>query len=255
MTMLTSRAARLGLAVGATVALFGATAAPALALDPNANSSAFGLETIHPVLGLVSVSPQASITFPPGGTNNVLQVSLGALGGVGAVDTSAHGDTNAGTSSATSHIADVALLQPLGVPAFQGITASAVDASCSDNAPAAPTGSTTLTNAFLGSTQAIDISPAANDVLVNLPNLVRIVLNEQTTDSNGTLTVNAIHITLGTNGALGELVIGHVTCGPNTPAVAAFSFGETPFILGGIAVLLALVFGIRAGVRRMHAQA
>lgn len=253
--MLNTRTGRFGIALAAAAGLFAAIAAPALAVDPNANSSAFGLRTIphKPILGLIAIQPQAQITFPPGGTNNALAVNLGALGGVGVIDTSATGNQAAGTSAATSHIADVALLSALNA-AFPGISASAVDASCNDAAPAAPTGSTSLANAHLGANQVIDLSPAPNDVLLNLPGLVKLTLNEQTL-SGGVLTVNAIHLQLGTNGSLGDLVIAHVTCGPNAPQTPAFNFGETPIILGGIAVLLALVFGIRAGLRRTRAQA
>jgi hypothetical protein len=252
--MLKSRAVRFGLALAAAGGLFAATAAPALALDPHANSSAYGLKTVKPILGLLSIPSQANITFPPGGTNNALSVNLGALGGVGVIDTSATGNQSAGSSAATSHIADVALLGALN-SAFPGLSANAVEASCSANAPAQPTGATTLVEAHLGQSQVINVSPAPNDVLLNLPGLVKLTLNQQFTDANGSLNVNAIRLQLGTNGALGDLIIAHAQCGPNAPQGPVFNFGETPIILGGIAVLLALVFGIRAGIRRTHAQA
>lgn len=253
--MLKSRTGRFGIALAASVGLFAATAAPALALDPNANSSAYGLKTVKPILGLLSIPSQANIAFPPGGTNNSLAVNLGALGGVGVIDTAASGNKSTGTSAASTHIADIALLQPLLDLSFPGLSASAIDVSCSDTAPGAPTGSTTLVDAHLGGNQIVNLSPAPNDVLLNIPGLVKLTLNQQITDANGTLSVNGIRLSLGANGALGDLIIAHADCGPNAAASPAFNFGETPYILGGIAVLLALVFGIRAGVRRSHAQA
>ncbi|MDP9091562.1 MAG: choice-of-anchor P family protein [Actinomycetota bacterium] len=223
-----------------------------MALDPGANSSAYGVSASL-LSGAVNVPPTPVSTFPPGGTSHLVSVNLGAVGSVGVSDATTSGDSTAGTSSATAALTNVALL---ALPSVAAITADAVQATCSDTAPGAPTGSTTLTNAKLGGNTVLDVSPAANTKLINLPPLAVVTLNEQFTNA-GMLTVNAIHIVLGPvvngQGSLGDIIIGHVTCGPNAPSAVgdAFSFQNLPVILGGLAVIVLVGFGIRTGIRRL----
>jgi hypothetical protein len=252
MTMLTSRAARVGLAVGATVALFGATAAPALALDPNANSSAYGAY-VNVLNGTIVAGPLPTSTFPSGGTATTVPIHVPTIVDAPTVNASTSGDTSTGSSTATGSLENLGVLGT----ALTGyaISADAIQATCTDNAPAAPTGSTTVANLKVGTNSVLNVTLSSSDapVSLNIPNVASVVVNEHTL-SGGVLTINALHITLlGAQAA--DIIIGHVTCGPNAAPSPAFSFSETPFILGGIAVLLALVFGIRAGVRRLHAQA
>jgi hypothetical protein len=228
----------------------------AQALDPGANASAFGIKA-NVLSGTVNVPATPTSTFPPGGTNNLASVSLGAAGQVGAVNATTAGDSATGTSSASGSVANVALL---GLP-NAAITADAVDATCSDTAPAAPTGQTTLTNLKLAGGNVVDLHPAANTKLLNLTGVAVITLNEQITNADGSLTVNAVHIQLGpiTNGVgtLGDVILGSATCGPNavTAPVSAFSFGSTPIVLVAVALLIAAGFGVRTGLRRLSARA
>lgn len=248
MALFTSRTGRIGVGVLAVLGLTGIFAGPAAAAGGTSQSSAYGA-SIHKVLGIVTVPPTPTSQYQPGGTNSSVPLNLGALGNLGVLTAITAGDYGNGISSATGRVANVALLKTGALPA---ISADAVEASCAQNAPAQATGSSTIVNGKLGGSTLINATPAPNTVLLNLPGLVRIVLNQQYTDGNGVFQVNAIHIQLGTAGALGDIVLGHADCGKNTPAVAAFSFGNTPLILGGIAVLLAITFGLLAGIRRLR---
>jgi hypothetical protein len=106
-------------------------------------------------------------------------------------------------------------------------------------------GNATLLNATVAGIN-IPVDPGPNTV-VGVPGVLTIVLNEQTLNNDGSLTVTAMHITV--LGALGtpliELWLGTVTCGPNasTPPINAFAPGGLPLaaavaVLGGGAVWL-----------------
>jgi len=250
------RGVALALAAGA-LAL--AVSPGAQALDPGANASAFGLSA-NVLNGTVNVPPTPTSTFPPGGTNSLLSVNLGALGAVGAVNATTSGDSAAGTSSASGSVANVALL---GISATQlpAISADAVDATCSANAPDAPTGQTDNEPLDTPLGAIVDLHPAANTKLLNLTGLAVVTLNEQITHPDGSLTVNAVHVQLGpiVNGVatLGDVVLGSATCGPNavTAPVDAFSFGSTPIVLIAIAIVVAAGFAVRTGIRRATGRA
>jgi hypothetical protein len=222
------------------------------------NSTAYGLKA-SVLSGAINVGPTPTSTFPNGGTTSVASINLGTLGSVGALTATTAGNLTTGTSSATGSAANVALLHN-AVTNFPAITATLISASCSDTAPGAPTGSSTFTNATIGGTAIVDITPSANTKLINIPGLLVVTLNEQTT-SNGTLTVNAVHVELGPisggRGTLADVIIGQATCGPNVPvaSVSAFSFQDLPIVLGALALLVVIGFGIRAGVRRLGSAA
>jgi hypothetical protein len=250
------RLVRVGaLAVGA--AAIALVAGPAAAADPGANASAFGA-TANVLNGTVKIPQTPTSTFPPGGTNSTLSLNLGTLGQVGALNATTTGDSAAGTSSASGSVAKVALLKTGVVPA---ISADAVDATCSDTAPNAPMGQTTLTNAKLGTTNVLDLHPAANTKLINLPPLAVVWLNQQTTNPDGSLTVNAIHVQVGAlvNGvaSVADVILGSATCGPNavTAPVDAFLFASLPVVLAGLGAIVFVGFGVRTGVRRLRARA
>lgn len=254
MTM--SRGRRVMFCSIAAAAMVGVVAAPAGALDPGANSSAFGISATV-LSGAVNVPPTPTSTFPPGGTTHLASVNLGTLGAVGAVNATTAGNSAAGTSSATGSAANVGLLRN-ALTAFPAISADLVSATCRDAAPAAPVGSSTFTNVSISGKALLNVNPSPNTKLLNLPGVLVVTLNEQHTRANGVFEVNAIHVELGpivnNKGTLADVIIGQATCGPNaqTAPGAAFSFQDLPVILGGLALLIALGFGVRAGVRRLH---
>jgi hypothetical protein len=220
------------------------------------NSTAYGIKA-NVLSGAVNVGPTPTSTFPDGGTSSLASVDLGTLGAVGAVNAITAGDLGAGTSSATGSAANVALLQN-ALSGFPAVSATLIQADCTANGTTL-TGSSTFTNASIGGQSVVDIHPAPNTHLINLGPLLTVTLNEQTTD-NGTLTVNALHITLlGVAGgsSVADVIIGQATCGPNAAVlpVAAFSFQDMPLILGGLALIVVIGFGIRTGIRRLGSAA
>jgi hypothetical protein len=254
----THRRRLLGVALVVTAGSLALLASPAAeALDPGANASAFGA-TANVLNGTVKIPQTPTSTFPPGGTNSTVSLNLGTLGQVGALNATTSGNSANGTSSASGSVANVALLKTGIVSA---ISADAVDATCSDTAPDAPTGQTTLTNAKLGTTNVLDLHPAANTKLINLPPLAVVTLNEQKTNADGSLTVNAIHVQVGAlvNGvaSVADVILGSATCGPNavTAPVDAFSFASLPIVLAGLGAVVFAGFGVRTGLRRFRARA
>ncbi|PZS32660.1 MAG: hypothetical protein DLM58_09425 [Pseudonocardiales bacterium] len=236
----------------ATVALLptSANAAPG-----DSQASAFGLSA-SVLGGLVTVPPTPARSCPPGtgGTTSTIGATLlGALGQVGVL-TATNACNGLGVSSATGQAANVALTNVL--PGLAAITADLVTATCSADGTT-NTGSTSLVNAKLGTT-VLDVSPAANTVLLNVPGVLTVTLNEQTTTA-GALTVNAIHIhfVLPVVGTVTDVIIGSATCGPNVPvaAVDAFSYQNLPIILGGLGVVVLIGFGLRTGTRRLRGLA
>lgn len=75
-------------------------------------------------------------------------------------------------------------------------------------------------------------------------------------DAAGTYSVTGLHIAV-LGGALATVDLAKVTVGPNVPnaVVDAFSFQNLPLILGGLALLVLIGFGLRAGARRVRGLA
>jgi len=130
------------------------------------------------------------------------------------------------------------------------ITATLIQASCTATGSTV-SGTSTFTGATLGTT-AIAINPSANTKLINVPGVAVVTLNEQITNG-GALTVNALHVVVGPNGSIADIIVGSATCGPNTPVAVgdAFSFQALPVVLGGLALIVLIGFGIRTGIRRL----
>jgi len=103
------------------------------------------------------------------------------------------------------------------------LRADAIFAQCTASSTGAPTGSATLANAqvfVLGNTPITLAGAPAPNQGANVPPLANIVLNEQITNPDGSLTVNALHVTLlpaVPGPPLAEVIVGSVTCGPNIP--------------------------------------
>lgn len=127
------------------------------------------------------------------------------------------------------------------------LQADAIYAECTASSTGPPTGRATLLDAdlaILGQAlpSTIDTEPAVGQGL-NIPGIASLILNEQTTNANGSLTVNALHLTLLPNALTGqpaaEVIIGSVTCGPNavSPDVSIFSGPALPAAAAGAAVV------------------
>lgn len=239
-------------ATGSVGALLLLTAASASAApDPGANSGAYAISATN-VLGLIDIAPTPQSTCPPGSTESAVPLSLGALGNVGVLNASTHCVSADGTSDATGGAASVALL---GLPGARSITADVLSATCSATAPADPTGSTTVANLFILGVKVDVPVGSTTPQTISIPGVASVIVNEQTL-SGSVLTVNALHISL-LGGNLGSIIVGHASCGPNTasPATDAFSFQNLPVILGGLAILALLFYGLRKSIRRLRPTA
>lgn len=87
-----------------------------------------------------------------------------------------------------------------------------------------------------------------------MPGVASLILNELINNPDGSLTVNALHITLlsALGAPLAEVIIGSVTCGPNAvaPPISIFSGPAVPMALAG-----AMAVGTGAVVRRRRQAA
>lgn len=247
MQRITRCALRATAAAGSAAALMFLMAGPASAAPGDANSSAFGLSA-NVLAGAVNVPPTPTSTYPPGSSRSTISANLGALGSTGVLKAVTNGDAN-GNSSATGSAARVALLGG-AVPSLPAITARLISASCTADGTGTPTGSSTFTAATLG-TNAIAVHPAANTRLIDISLLLRVTVNEQTTSAGGTvLTVNALHVQVGpiVNGvaSLGDVIIGHAVCGPNTPVLGSPIFTSVFYVgFGAIAVVILGAYLVR----------
>lgn len=108
------------------------------------------------------------------------------------------------------------------------------------------------------------LSPLGTLVSALLKPVVSLTTNFQTlnrsgqprADGNGTYSVTGLHVAL-LGGGGGFVDLAHVTVGPNVPTAAtdAFSFQNLPIIIGGLAVLFLLAYGVRVGSRRVRGLA
>ena len=182
--------------------------------------------------GVISISPPlADATFPGTSPATLLTINVAGLLGAGVVT-----DT-AGPTSASSNIANVVVtLTPTAA-----LTADAVTSSCSfDTTSGNVTGTASITNGkitVLGVPITLAANPAPNTT-VSVPGIATVVLNQQTTDVNGTLTVNAVSVSL--LGSTQTLTLGTSICNKATLAPVAALPGMALPIGAGVAGLLGL---------------
>lgn len=246
MTSHTFRRLATGTAALGTAVLCGMAPAHAALTSPVANAYVVSAN----VASLVVVPPTVTSTYPPGGANSLAALNLGPINAK-VLQAATSGNPSTGTSSAGAGVAGVAV----NLGGLATLNAGAVQATCTAT-PNGATGSASVANLsatianLLPTALNVPINPAPNTT-VAIPGIASITLNEQSTDANGVLTVNAIHVT-GLNGALANVVIGHAQCG-GAPATQAVSM-VNPGVAAG-AVALAGVGGVVALRRRKAANA
>ncbi|MFF2957198.1 choice-of-anchor P family protein [Kitasatospora sp. NPDC057965] len=221
------------LAGAALTATLVCTAAPAWAALAAPQAKAY-VVAADAVGSLVSVSPMPSSTYPSGGTNTLAGVHLGPFATDSVLTATTSGDPQAGTSGASATVDSLGVDLTLATVSLTG-----VNSTCT----ATPTGATG-SGLIAGGTVRVPLLPAitlqagaAPNTQVNVPGVATIVLNEQTTDANGVLTVNAVRIALLPilNGA--NLTIGHAECGGAAPAEAVPMINPQVAAVGGAAAL------------------
>lgn len=207
---------------GGVVALLAVSAllagtAPASAAP--GDGSAFALQVSVTLLGgsPINVGPLAASNTAGPTTATVASATVPGVVTTGVLTSSSTEDPNTGAVTSTASTANVGL--PL-LAALGAVSANAIVATCNAT-QSGETGTVTLTNATLGSLGALAANPAKNTVIqINIAgiNVATLTLNEQISNADGSLTVNAFHLHLlgGAVGALGtgDVIISSATCGP-----------------------------------------
>jgi hypothetical protein len=234
-------AASLSLAGG----ILAAAALPAAAAAPNIAYAVSGS-------GLVTISPIGEATFP--GTS---PVTLANANVPGLVTTGAVTDTATATT-ASSTIANVGVT----LSALASVAATTVSSSCVFNTT---TGTVSGTAHLVGAgislagvqLVTLDANPTRNETVAlpaALSGILSITLNKHTTAADGTLTVDAVFITILGSGQ--TLTLASSTC--NTAALAAVPVLPTKtlaFSIGGLGLLLMGGLGYQVSRRRRQSAA
>ncbi|MFD5564931.1 choice-of-anchor P family protein [Kitasatospora griseola] len=214
------------------------SAAPAFAAltSPEATAYVVSADALN---NNVAVPPQPLSTYPPGGTQTLVGLTVGPFATDATLTATTAGDPTLGTSSASATVDHLTLT--LG-PALTG-DVTGVQSTCSAD-PNGPTGNGVIasgTLTVLGVPTTLQAN-APKNTSVTVPGLGTVTLNEQSTDANDVLTVNAVHIVL--LPALGgaNVIIGHVECG-GSPAAGAVPMIDTQVGVIGGSLAAAAVLG------------
>ncbi|MEV0941701.1 choice-of-anchor P family protein [Micromonospora wenchangensis] len=170
------------------------------------------------------------------------------------------GTINIGAGGSCTVTPGASVTLTLGTNGLATITlvADAIYAQCSATSSPSATGSATLVNASIVSTTlgipttllTLPANPAANTGL-NIPGVLSLVLNGQTSSTPGQLTVTALNLSA-LGGSLASLVIGSAGCGPNAiaPPVPVIPLAGMPIAVGLGAVAAGTGGGIMLHRRR-----
>lgn len=225
-------AASLTLAGGLLVA----AALPAAAASPNRSNAA-------QATGLISAGPLASASYPGTSPVTVAHANIAGLLTTGVVN-----DT-AGPTSASTRVAN----PTVALTGRVGLAATVVTSSCSFNTnTGAVTGRATITNGHVTvaglPTTTLAANPSPNTT-ITVPGIATVILNRQTTAGDGTLTVNAIYVSL--LGSTQTLTIGTSVCNAANLAPVPILPGKSLEItLGGLGALLLGGLGYQMSRRR-----
>lgn len=191
-------------------------------------------------------TPVSTVLNPNASVSNI--TADGVLS-AGTLTTSVTLDPVTGAETATATAQTVALNFLLA-----SVTAGAITAQCSAVVGSPPTGSTTIANGLiLGplGVPTINLPPApAANTSFGIPGIATIVVNEQIPNSDGSLTVNGLHVTvLGATG--GDIIVSSATCGPAAIPVPMISMPGAVTAGGLMAVGLVGARGWRMARRRL----
>ena len=187
-----------------------AAAGPALAASPNEAYAALAT-------GPISAGPLDEATFPGTSPVSAGSVSIPGLLTAGVLTDSASA-TGASTSVANVSVSLAAATRLLSAVS---LTADLVTSSCTFNTTdGTVSGTASITNGAVGG-RLLAISLAANpakNTTVTVPGIATLTLNRQTTAGDGTLTVDAIYVSL--LNSTQTLTIGTSVCNTATLAGA-----------------------------------
>lgn len=182
------------------------------------------------------VTPTPQSTFPSGGTNTQVGINSGAFSTNSTLTATTAGSPTDGTASASATVDNLTVTLNPGT-----ITLNGVSATCSAD-PSGATGSGSISSgtASAGGTDTALPANAAPNTTVDIPGLGTAIFNEQFTDAEGDLNVNAVHITA-VNGQAVNLIIGHAEC-QGAPATQPVPMISAP--VGGAATAMAATGGL-----------
>ncbi len=195
MFITTSGKARLAAVVGMAGVIALAVAGPASA-DVQKNE-AWGIRAN----GLVNAGPFSHSEFPGGPqTDHLLSVSAPPLLTAGIVNTAAHATT------ASASVADLSLT----LAALTSLSATAVGSSCQfHEATGTVSGASSIVDGRItlaaGAPITLLAAPAPN-TNITVPGVAKVVLNRQVTAADGSLTVDAVYVSLLPNTALAQVI-------------------------------------------------
>ena len=187
-----------------------AAAGPALAASPN---EAYAAQAT----GAISAGPLDEATFPGASPVSVNSDSIANLLTAGVITDTA---TATGASTSVANVG-VTLAAATALLSAVSLTADLVTSSCTFNTNNdTVSGTASITNGAVGG-RLLAISLAANpakNTTVTVPGIATLTLNRQTTATDGTLTVDAIYVSL--LNSTQTLTIGTSVCNTATLAGA-----------------------------------
>lgn len=202
------RGGAIGVAVVASLVL-GAMPASASPGDGSAYAAKVSVKLLGQ-LSAVNVGPLAESKTSGPTTASLATVSVPGVVSAGVVTSTATLDEATGVVHAQADVANVGIsLGGLG-------TIGAVQAVC-DATQAGNTGSATLADVKLLGV-SVPVKPAPNTE-INVVGIAKIVFNEQITNGDGSLTVNAVHVFANALVATGDIILAQARCGPAVPPV------------------------------------
>jgi hypothetical protein len=232
--------------------------APASA-EPGA-ASAYTAKVEVTLLGKpVTVGPLSPSSSSGPTSASLVDLNLVGLVTAKAVASMSTVDDATGATWAEAEVAAVDVLLGAILGGEQKLQAEAITASCDATQQMPPQGTTTIVGLTLPDGKQVPVNPEPNTT-IDLSPLAKIVFNEQTVGADGTLTVNAVHVTLLKDSGLadtvsGDVVLSSATCGPAIPA-PPIPLASGAGLWLGLAVLgLAAVPVSVVVIRRRQAQA
>lgn len=224
---------RRGIGIAALTAITGTmcSGTPAHAVLPAPAASAY-VVSADAIATFLAVPPQPASTYPPGGTFSQVGIAVGPFISSSTLTAITAGNPVTGTSSAS---ATVETLSANFGAAIGALNLTGVRSSCNAT-PAGATGSGVISSgsAIGGILPGVALTAnAAPNTVVTVPLLGKVTLNEQTTDANGVLTVNAVHLVLLPAFNAANVIVGHVVCGGAAPAPSITKkAAESSFVAG-----------------------
>ncbi|MEP6697343.1 MAG: choice-of-anchor P family protein [Pseudonocardiales bacterium] len=221
--------ARLAAVTGLAAVIAIGMAAPASAAAND--TSSYGLKCT----GSVTCGPFAQSAYPAGpASNSLANANVAGLVTTGVINTSAN------SNGANASVNDLSVVLTRAT-----LNATTVSSTCSINSNGSVSGSSSIVGGQIviigGTPITLASSPAPNSTVLGLTGIATVVLNRQTTAGDGTLTVDAIFITL-LNGE--TVTVASSSCTPTGTGVP-MATGKGLLLGGGLLGLLVLGYAVK----------